>query len=81
MIHSILFALVLSAALGFFAYNVKRLISYLQLGKPENRFDNIGTRITNVLKIALGQTKLLREPFAGLLHALIFWEENRKYID
>ncbi|MDL1891305.1 (Fe-S)-binding protein [Sphingobacteriales bacterium CHB3] len=73
MIHSILFALVLSAALGFFAYNVKRLISYLQLGKPENRFDNIGTRITNVLKIALGQTKLLREPFAGLLHALIFW--------
>lgn len=73
MIHSILFALVLVGALGFFSYNVKLLVSYLQLGKPENRFDNIGTRITNVLKIALGQTKLLREPFAGLLHALIFW--------
>ncbi|MBX2991154.1 MAG: (Fe-S)-binding protein [Bacteroidetes bacterium] len=73
MLHSILFAIVLAAALGFFANNVNRLIRYLRLGKPENRFDNVGRRITNVLKIALGQTKLLREPFAGLLHALIFW--------
>ena len=73
MLHSIIFALVLIGALAFFAYNTKRLISYLQLGKPDNRFDNIGQRIKNVLVIAIGQSKILREPFAGLLHVMIFW--------
>lgn len=73
MLNSIIFALVLIGAFGFFAYNVKRLISYLQLGKPENRFDNIGRRIWKVLVIAIGQSKILREPFAGLLHVMIFW--------
>ncbi|GAB6283592.1 MAG: (Fe-S)-binding protein [Ignavibacterium sp.] len=43
------------------------------VGQKENRFDNIGQRIKNVLVIAFGQTKLLREPFAGVLHFLIFW--------
>ena len=73
MFHSIIFALVLIGALGYFAYNAKRLIGYLQLGKKENRFDNIPQRIKNVLTIAIGQSKMMREPFAGLLHVLIFW--------
>ncbi|MBI5472334.1 MAG: 4Fe-4S dicluster domain-containing protein [Ignavibacteriae bacterium] len=73
MRNSIIFAVVLVAAFAFFAYNVNRLIAYLKLGKKENRFANPGQRIKNVLTIALGQSKLLREPFAGLLHALIFW--------
>ena len=73
MLNSVLFAVVLAAALGFFTFNVRRLIRYLQLGRKENRFDNVGLRIKNVLTIALAQSKLLREPFAGVLHALIFW--------
>lgn len=73
MLNAILFALVLLGALGFFAYNAQRLIGYLRLGKQENRFGHAGRRIRNVLAIALGQSKLLREPFAGILHALIFW--------
>jgi Fe-S oxidoreductase len=73
MFHSIIFALVLLAALSFFGYNVYRLISYLRTGKPENRFGNVGTRIKNVLTIAIAQSKLMREPFAGMLHVLIFW--------
>lgn len=72
-LNSILFALVLLASLGLFAWNVRRLITYLLLGKRENRFDRILERIGNVLKIAFGQTKLLREPLAGALHFLIFW--------
>jgi Fe-S oxidoreductase len=73
MLNSVLFAIVLIAALAFFASNAKRLIGYLRLAKPENRFDNIGQRIKNVLTIAIGQSKMMREPFAGLLHVLIFW--------
>jgi Fe-S oxidoreductase len=71
--NSILFVLVLIAALGLFFRNAGRLIGYLRLGKPEERLDAIGTRVGRVAAIAFGQTKLLREPLAGALHFLIFW--------
>lgn len=72
-LHAVIFAIVLVAAVGLFGWNVRRLISYLRVGRKENRFDHVGQRIRNVLEIAFGQTKLLREPVAGLLHLLIFW--------
>ena len=72
-LNSLLFFLVLLFALGLFGWNARRLIRYLKIGKTENRFDRPGERIAAVLKIAFGQTKLLREPFAGLLHFLVFW--------
>jgi len=72
-LESLLFACVLLAALSFFARNAWRLVGYLRLGKRENRFDQPGRRINNVLAIAFGQTKLLREPLAGVLHFFIFW--------
>jgi Fe-S oxidoreductase len=41
--------------------------------KEDYRFDNIKERIKRVLIIAFAQTKLLRDPVAGLLHLFIFW--------
>jgi Fe-S oxidoreductase len=73
MIRQLLFALVLIAALGYFAFSVARLIRGLQIGRKENRFDNIPARLKNVLVVAFGQSKLLREPLAGLMHFFIFW--------
>lgn len=73
MMHSLVFAVVLLAALVFFGQNAYRLIRYLGIGKGENRFTEAGTRITNTLKIAIGQSKMMRDPLAGLLHVLIFW--------
>lgn len=69
----ILFWIIFLAALGGIIWNVRRLIRYLQVGKPENRFGNIGERIKNVLVVAIGQSKLMREPIAGAIHAAIFW--------
>ncbi len=71
--ESLLFALVFIGALGLFGVNVRRLVLVLRMGKKENRLDRPGTRIANVLRIAFGQSKLLREPLAGILHILIFW--------
>jgi Fe-S oxidoreductase len=70
---SVVFLFVLVAALGFFALNVQRLASYLQLGYAENRTDHPLTRIRNVLEIGIAQKKILRDPVAGPMHALIFW--------
>ena len=74
LFENLLFVVVLVAALGMFARSVRRLVVTLQdVGKPLERFDRPLQRVRNVLRIAIGQTKLLREPFAGFLHVLIFW--------
>ncbi|RJQ64358.1 MAG: 4Fe-4S dicluster domain-containing protein [Stygiobacter sp.] len=72
-LKNLLFIPVFLAAIGFFFYNLRRILSYVKLGQPENRFDNPGERIKNVLKIGLAQSKILREPVAGFIHVSIFW--------
>ncbi len=71
--HSILFLIVLALSIALFAKNVLRLYSYLGIGKPENRIDGIPRRLKNVFVIAFGQSKLMREPLAGMMHFFIFW--------
>ncbi len=65
--------LVLFSSLGFFIYSVLRLLRHLRVGTSENRFDRPWDRLKNVLVVAFGQTKLLREPLAGAMHFFIFW--------
>jgi Fe-S oxidoreductase/nitrate reductase gamma subunit len=73
MIKSILFAILLISAVGFFLNSIMRVIGYLKLGKPENRLNNIPQRLINTLKIAFLQTKLFRQKYAGFLHFSIYW--------
>ncbi len=69
-----IFILIFLSAFGFFAFSCYRLYKFMLVAKKEdNRFDNIQERIKRVLIIAFAQTKLLRDPVAGLLHLLIFW--------
>ncbi|MGC8594707.1 MAG: (Fe-S)-binding protein [Candidatus Kryptoniota bacterium] len=68
-----LFLIILLSAFTFFAINVRRLISYLKVGKSADRFDHPWLRLKNVLSIAFAQKKLLREPLAGWMHFMIFW--------
>jgi Fe-S oxidoreductase/nitrate reductase gamma subunit len=67
------FLFVLVAALGFFAYNTQRLVRYLDIGLPEDRTNDSWTRLRNVLVVGIGQSKILRDPVAGALHAAVFW--------
>jgi Fe-S oxidoreductase/nitrate reductase gamma subunit len=71
--RNIIFLVVLISAIVTFGFNVRRLISYLSLGKHDQRTDHPWTRFKKVLVVALGQSKLLREPVAGLMHLFIFW--------
>ena len=57
----------------FFLKNCYRLLKYLKIGKSEARNDRFSARLLNVIKIAFGQQKLLREPLAGMMHFAIFW--------
>jgi Fe-S oxidoreductase len=70
---AIIFALILVGAFGFFVFSVRRMIQLIAIGKPENRLDHISQRLKNLITVALGQSKLFREPIPGLMHAFIFW--------
>jgi len=68
--------IVLVIVLGSFAFFVRnacRLIRYLSVGKKEDRLGRIGGRVRDLVVVGVGQSKILREPVAGLMHAVIFW--------
>lgn len=71
--RTLIFALVFLAAMAYFAHSAVRLVRSLSIGKRDDRFDNLGRRLKNVLIVAFGQTRILREPLAGLTHFFIFW--------
>ncbi len=72
-LENVVFLFVLAAASGFFALNAQRLVQYLRLGQPDDRLDRPFARAWNVLRVGIAQTKILREPVAGAMHATIFW--------
>lgn len=69
---NVLFSVVLIASIGFFARNVKRLSRNIRLGKDVDVSDNTPQRWKNMAKIALGQTKMVVRPLAGLLHIIVY---------
>ena len=71
-IPNILFALVLVSAIVFFTKNVKKLIRNIKLGRSVDRSDNPSERWKNMMRVALGQSKMVRRPVAGILHILVY---------
>jgi len=68
------FVFITAAAAAYFSYNAQRLVQYMRtVGKPDDRADHPLTRIKNLVVIGLAQTKILRDPAAGALHASVFW--------
>lgn len=71
-ISNILFAALLIIGIGFFIKNIARLRRNISLGKQIDTSDNKGQRWKNMAKIALGQTKMVVRPIAGLLHIIVY---------
>ena len=72
MVKQILFAISLLITLGIFAYTSLRFIKYFKLTKPFPVGD-FGKRFMIMLKVAFGQTKILRKPVIGIMHAMVWW--------
>ncbi|MDD4225733.1 MAG: (Fe-S)-binding protein [Mariniphaga sp.] len=73
MIKQILFVLALVLTLGIFAWTVNRLAAIFSLTKAAFPVRDIGQRIRLTLQVALGQSKILRRPVVGSMHALVWW--------
>jgi len=73
MLKQIVFSLILLLTLGIFSYSAIRYIRFFRLTKPGFPVRNFGRRVVIMIRVAIGQTKIFRFPFVGLLHALVFW--------
>lgn len=80
---TILFALMMIAALGLFGRTMFRRTQILRQAAPDDRFDRLGDRLWILLVYAFGQKKFLQqeprpdtklsEQAAGWMHFFIFW--------
>lgn len=71
-LDNIFFALILFIGIGYFTLNVKKLIRNIKLGKAVDRSDNPSLRWKNMAMIALGQSKMIKRPIAGILHIVVY---------
>lgn len=71
-IPNILFAIALILGIGFFAKNVKKLIRNIKLGQDVDVRNNKSQRWKNMTMIALGQSKMVKRPIAGVLHVIVY---------
>ena len=71
-LSNFLFATLLFIGSGFFVINVRKLIRNIKLGKDIDRSDRQSERWRNMIRIALGQSKMVSRPFAGILHIIVY---------
>lgn len=71
-IDNIAFAILLIIGIGFFVKNSKKIVRNIKLGKSIDRSDLPKERFQNMLKIAFGQSKMVKRPIAGILHIIVY---------
>jgi heterodisulfide reductase subunit C len=71
-IPQFLFVIVLITAFLFFAKNVFSLRRNINLGKDIDRKDHKYLRLKKMIKIALGQSKMVVKPISGTLHIIVY---------
>ena len=69
---NIIFAIILFSALYFFRRNILYVKRNIQLGKSIDRSDQSSKRWSNMFRIALGQSKMVNRPIAGILHIIVY---------
>ena len=71
-ISNLIFLILFVISVLIFARNLNRIIANIKLGKNIDRSDRPIQRWKNMLRVALGQSKMTRRPVAGILHIIIY---------
>ncbi|MFM7024365.1 MAG: 4Fe-4S dicluster domain-containing protein [Flavobacteriales bacterium] len=71
-IPNVLFALLLAATTVWFIMQIKKIRRNILLGRDLDRSDNPGLRWKTMFMVALGQSKMVKRPVAGLLHIVVY---------
>jgi len=71
-ISNIIFLVIFLIAITFFVRNLNRIIANIKLGRDIDRSDRPTDRWKNMLRVAIGQSKMTRRPVAGILHIILY---------
>ncbi|MDC7993490.1 (Fe-S)-binding protein [Altibacter sp. HG106] len=69
---NIIFLVALVLGIGYFTKNIRKVIRNIKLGRAEDHSDHTKERWSNVVRIALGQSKMVVRPIAGILHIIVY---------
>ncbi len=72
LITQIVFILVLIGGIAFFTRNIRRIIRNIKIGRKLDRNDHPKERFAKMMRIAIGQTKMVKKPIAGILHIIVY---------
>ncbi len=68
----LVFTAILSAAIGLFVVNVRKISRNINLGRAVDRTDQPNRRWNLMFRVAMGQTKMMVKPIPGLLHLFVY---------
>ncbi len=71
-IGNIIFLILLVAGIILFTINVRTIIRNINLGREEKRTDQKKRRWMTMIRVALGQSKMVVRPVAGILHIFVY---------
>ncbi len=72
MVSQIIFIILTLAGIGLFAFNVRKVIRNIKIGKTVDRTDQPAKRFSTMLKVAFGQTKMAARPIPFVLHLVVY---------
>lgn len=72
MISSIIFLIVLAITVFLFYRSVSIIIKNIKLGKPFDIKDQKEKRWKTMFLVAIGQSKMVKKPVAGVLHIMVY---------
>ena len=72
MILQVIFLIISAAAITLFSLNVRKIIRNIKLGKDLDRSDRPAERMKTMLKVAFGQSKMVKKPLAAVLHLFVY---------
>ncbi|MFN5493174.1 MAG: 4Fe-4S dicluster domain-containing protein [Bacteroidota bacterium] len=67
-----IFMLLLGVAIFWFAKNIRRVMRNIRIGREEEINDRKKERWMETLRVALGQSKMVSRPVAGIMHIFIY---------
>ena len=73
MTKQLIFITVVLIAAGVFTYSIRNIFLNIAFLKKAYPVKDFGKRFKMLFNIGFGQTKILRFPLIGFLHALVFW--------
>ena len=71
-IDNVIFFICLVIGLGLFARSMKEIYQNIMLGKLINRSDHKAERWKTMAEVALGQSKMVKRPVAGIMHIFVY---------